>query len=70
MDVVGEDALAVQLDDRKPLAVLGLERGIAADVDLDELERVLRSDVVEHGAGALAEVAAGRGEEDDARRYG
>jgi hypothetical protein len=70
MDVVREHTLAVELDDRKPFAVLGLEARVAGDVDLDELERKLGPHVVEHGTSALAEVAAGRGVEDDARRYG
>ena len=70
MDVVGEDALALDLDYRQPLAVARLELRIAADVDLLELERVSRTDVHEHGPRPLAEVAAGRGEERDADAYG
>jgi hypothetical protein len=70
VDVVREDALALDLDDRQPLAVPSLELGIAADVDLLELERVPRTDVLEHLPRPLAEVAAGRGEERDADAYG
>jgi hypothetical protein len=70
VNVVGEDALAFDLDDRQPLAVARLELGIAADVDLLELERVPRADVLEHLPRPLAEVTAGRGEERDANGYG
>ena len=70
MDVVGEGALALDLDHRQPLAVASLELGIAADVDLLELERMARTHFVEHGSRPLAEVAAGRGEEGDANAYG
>jgi hypothetical protein len=69
MDVVCERAFAVDLDDRKPLPVARLELGVAADVDLDELERPLGPHVVEHHPCPLAEVAARRGVERDAR-YG
>ena len=68
MDVVGEDALAVELDDREPLAVLGLELRVSRDVDLDELERSLGPRLLEDGAGPFAEVATRRGVEDDACR--
>jgi hypothetical protein len=34
LEVVREAAAAVDLDDREPLAVLGLEGLVAADVDL------------------------------------
>jgi hypothetical protein len=70
MDVVREEALSVQLDDRKPFAVLGLELGVAGDVDLDELERVLGAHLLQDRARPVAEVAARCAEEDDARRYG
>jgi hypothetical protein len=70
VNVVREQALAVELDDGQPLAVLGLERRIAGDVDLDELERIHRPHVLEHLASALAEVTARRDEERDPRRYG
>ena len=60
-----KSALAVDLDDRQPLAVARLQLGIAADVDLDELERMLGANLLEHLASPLAEVAAGGGEERD-----
>ncbi len=41
LDVVGEAAPAVDLDDRKPLAVFGLEGRIAPDVDLGQIEAEL-----------------------------
>lgn len=41
LDVVGETALAVDLDDREPLAVFGLEGRIAPDVDLGQIEAEL-----------------------------
>jgi hypothetical protein len=61
MDVVGEDALPVDLDDGQPLAVARLELWIAADVDLGELDALGR----ERPARALAEVTARGGVEDD-----
>jgi hypothetical protein len=69
MDVVREDPLAVELDDRQPFAVARLKLRIAADVDLDELERARRAHLAENGARPLAEVAAGGGVERDPR-YG
>ncbi len=65
VDVVGEEPLAVELDDRKPLAVARLQVGIAADVDLDQLERMLGANLLEHLASPLTEVAAGGSEERD-----
>jgi hypothetical protein len=41
---VGECPLAVDLDDRQPLAVASLQLRVARDVDLVELERLLGSD--------------------------
>jgi hypothetical protein len=38
LDEVRERPLAVDLDDRKPLAVAGLELRVAADVDLLQVE--------------------------------
>jgi hypothetical protein len=58
IDEVHEGALAVDLDDWEPLAVLRFELFVTADVDLPELERHLGADILEHGAGALAEVTA------------
>jgi hypothetical protein len=70
MDVVGEEALAVELDHGQPLPVAGLELGIPADIDLLELERMPRADVLQHLSSPLAEVAAGRREEREPNRYG
>ena len=69
MNVVGEHPPAVQLHHRQPLAVARLELGVAADVHLLELERVLGSNLVEHRPRPLAEVAPGGGEQRDPR-YG
>jgi hypothetical protein len=41
LDVVDEGPLAVDLDDRKPLAVASLELRVAVDPDLLQLEREL-----------------------------
>ena len=62
-DAVDERPLAVDLDNRQPLAVLRLERGIARDVHLLVRDAL----VVEHRARLLAEVAAVRGVDDDPR---
>ena len=70
MDVVHEQALAVELDDRKVLAICRLELCVAVDVDLAELEAELRPQLRELRPRPLAEVAALRRVEDDARRYG
>jgi hypothetical protein len=58
IDVVDEGALAVDLHDRQPLAVSRLQLGVAADVDLVEVEGHLAADLFEDPTGALAEVAA------------
>src|SRR5829696_165020 len=70
MDVVGEDALPVDLHHRQPLAVAGLELRIAGDVDLVEIEVMPCAHGLEHLARSLAEVTAGRGEERDPDGYG
>jgi len=70
IDVVDEGALAVDLDHRQPLAVAGLELGVAADVDLAELEAEVVACLGDDRAGPLAEVTALRVVDDDARRYG
>jgi hypothetical protein len=62
---VGERRLAVDLDDRQTLAIRGLERGVAADVDDLELERVLEPHSLHHLERAFAEVAARRVVDDD-----
>jgi hypothetical protein len=67
--VVDEAAPAVDLDDRDPLAVLVLERGVAVDRNLAQLEAELVLRGSDDAAGRRAEMAASRGEEDDLR-YG
>jgi hypothetical protein len=56
--VVDESPLAVDLDDRQPLAVAGLELRVAADIDLFELELVLLPKPRERVQGTLAEMTA------------
>jgi hypothetical protein len=68
-DEVHEAAPALELDHRQVLAVGGLERLVAGDVDLDELERLLLAHTQQHLARAVAEVAAGRVEEGDSYGY-
>jgi hypothetical protein len=58
VQVVHERPLAVDLDHREPLAVARLELGVAADVDLPQVELVLLPQLCERAARALAEVAA------------
>jgi hypothetical protein len=58
MDVVGEDPLAVDLDDREPLPVAGLELRVARDVDLLEREAELAAELLELLARPVAEMAA------------
>jgi hypothetical protein len=70
IDVVDEGALAVDLDDRQPFAVPGLELGPAADVDLVELELVLAPHLCEGSPRTLAEMAVVRVEERYANGYG
>jgi hypothetical protein len=65
IQVVDESPLAVDLHDRKPLAILRLEPRIPADVDFVELEVDLVADLIENRARAFAEVAALRVIQDD-----
>lgn len=68
-DVVDERALAADLDDGDPLAIALLERGIAGDVHLGELEAQLCLETGERLPRPLAKVAIlSRVEEDG--RYG
>ena len=67
IEVVDEGPLAVDLDDRKPLAVPLLELLVTADIDLAELEVVLAPKLCERAPGTLAEVAVLGVVEDDAR---
>jgi hypothetical protein len=69
VDVVHEGALAVDLNDRQPLPIAGLEFGVARDVHLGELEAELVSQLADGRARPLAEVAALRVVQSDAR-YG
>jgi hypothetical protein len=65
VDVVDEAPPAVDLDDRYPLPVVGLELGVAVDLDLPQLEPELVAGSRDDPASRLAEVAAGRRVEDD-----
>src|SRR4029079_10985863 len=57
VQVVHEGRLAVDLDHGQPFPVAGLEVGVAADVDLAQLELLLLPQLCERGPGPLAEVA-------------
>jgi hypothetical protein len=65
VDVVDEAPPAVDLDDRDPFPVLGLERGVAVDPDLPQLEAQLVARRADDAACGLAEMAARRGVEND-----
>ena len=65
MDVVDETPPAFDLDHRNPLPVRRLELGIAVDRDLPQLEAELLLRGAHDPARRRAEVAAGRGVEDD-----
>jgi hypothetical protein len=67
LDVIGTDALAVDLDHRDQLAVPGLELRIARDLDPIELEAELLAQRRELRLGALAQMAVGRPVERDSR---
>ena len=67
LDVVHERPRAVDLHDRQPLAIARLELGVTADVDLLELEPELLAQRRHLSPRTLAEVAALRVVEDDAR---
>ena len=69
VQVVHERPLAVDLDHRQPLPIAGFELGVAADVDLAQLELVLLPQRGELCARPLAEVTALGVIEDDSR-YG
>jgi hypothetical protein len=69
LHVIREPAPAVDLHDRQPLAVFGLEGGVAGDVDLPQVEPELLPELGDHAAGALAQMAA-RGVIQDDLRYG
>jgi hypothetical protein len=67
--VVREQAPAVDLDHREPLAVRALECRVAGDVDLAQLEAQLVLELAHLRERPLAEVAAARVVDDDFR-YG
>jgi hypothetical protein len=67
MHEVRERLLAVHENDRDPLPVAPLELLVARDVGLDEIERHLSANALDHAPGALAEMAAGRPNELDLR---
>ena len=69
MHVVHETPAPVDLDDRNPLPVCGLELGVAVDGDLPQLEAELVACCTDDATGRRAQVAAGRAVEDDLR-YG
>jgi hypothetical protein len=66
LDEVGERPPTVDLHDRKPLAIPGLELRVAADVDLLQLEPQLVPRRVDDTPRGDAEVAPLGVEEDDA----
>src|SRR5437588_7185900 len=68
LDVIGADALAVDLDDGDQLAVARLELSVALDRDLDQLEPELVAELGELDLRPLAEVAALGLVEDHLRR--
>ena len=70
VDEVLEEALAVDLDDGKVLAVTALELRISADVDELELEGDRCVELVHHLERALAEPAVDGVVDGDLRRYG
>jgi len=55
--VVHERPLAVDLDDRQPLAIPRLELGVAGDVDLVQIELDLAPNLCERALRTLAETA-------------
>jgi hypothetical protein len=70
LDVVREAAPSVDLDDGEPLAVLGLQRRVAGDVDLAEPEPEVGLEGPHLRQRPLAEVAAVRVVDDDVGGYG
>jgi hypothetical protein len=65
VDVIDEAAPSVDLDDRDPLAVPRLERGVTVDLHLPQLEAELLSRLRDNALRRLAEVATRSGVEDD-----
>jgi hypothetical protein len=58
LDVIREPAPAVDLHDRQPLAVLRLERLVAGDVHLPQVEAELLLELGDDATGSLTQVAA------------
>jgi hypothetical protein len=70
LQVVRETAPPVDLDDREPLAILGLEGRIAGDIDFAEGEAELRLERPHLLERPFAEMAALRVIDDDVGGYG
>lgn len=70
LDVIGETPPSVDLDDREPLPVLGLERVVARDVHLAQGEAELGLKRPHQRERPLAEVATLRVIDDDVGGYG
>jgi hypothetical protein len=68
--VVRERLPAVDLDHRQPFAIAGLQRRVAADVDLEKVELDLLLHPEQDIARTLAQVAVLRVIQNDAVRYG
>jgi hypothetical protein len=64
VDFVAESLHAIDLDDRYPLAIPPLERGIGADIDQREVASAHGPDDIDRGA---AQMAPRRGVDDDSR---
>ena len=67
MHEIREGLLTLDEDDRNPLPVAPLEVRIAPDVDLLELERDFRANLLEDAARALAQMAPLGGVDTDPR---
>jgi hypothetical protein len=70
LEVVCKTSATVDLDDREPLAVFGLERVVASDVDLAQREAELGLQLPQSSDGGLAEVAPLRVVNDNLGDYG
>jgi hypothetical protein len=70
LQVVGETPPTPDLDDREPLAILGLERLVTRDVHLPQVEAELALERPHLLERPVAEVAALRVVDDDVGGYG
>jgi hypothetical protein len=70
LDVIREAPPTVDLDDRQPLAIFGLERLVAGDIHLAQREPELGLERPDLLQSPLAKVAALRVEDDDVDGYG